>query len=211
MNSVIDSICKYKIIPVASIENAEDSLYVTEALLNAGLPLIEITFRTLSAAKSIEMISNRFQEVVVGAGTVFTIDQAQRAIDNGARCIVAPGINEDVVRYAQSREVNVFPGVMTPTEIEKALSLGLNYVKYFPAEAAGGIKMIKALSGPYSQVKFMPTGGINTKNVQNYLDLPNVFACGGSWMVDKSLIANKEYDKITAITKETLNMILAEN
>lgn len=211
MNSVIDSICKYKIIPVASIENAEDSLYVTEALLNAGLPLIEITFRTLSAAKSIEMISNRFQEVVVGAGTVFTIDQAQRAIDNGARCIVAPGINEDVVRYAQSREVNVFPGVMTPTEIEKALSLGLNYVKYFPAEAAGGIKMIKALSGPYSQVKFLPTGGINTKNVQNYLDLPNVFACGGSWMVDKSLIANKEYDKITAITKETLNMILAEN
>lgn len=211
MNSVIDSICKYKIIPVASIENAEDSLYVTEALLNAGLPLIEITFRTLSAAKSIEMISNRFQEVVVGAGTVFTIDQAQRAIDNGARCIVAPGINEDVVRYAQSREVNVFPGVMTPTEIEIALSLGLNYVKYFPAEAAGGIKMIKALSGPYSQVKFLPTGGINTKNVQNYLDLPNVFACGGSWMVDKSLIANKEYDKITAITKETLNMILAEN
>ncbi len=211
MNRVIETICQYQIIPVASIEKAEDSLYVAEALLKAGMPLIEVTFRTQSAAESIKMICKRFPEMIVGAGTVFTTRQAQSAIDNGAQCIVAPGLNEEVVRYAQSRDIIPFPGVMTPTEIEKACNLGLQYVKFFPAEAAGGIKLLKAFSGPYKHMLFMPTGGINASNVKSYLDLPNVFACGGTWMVDKSLIAGRDFARITALTEEALNKVHKDN
>lgn len=207
MNNTIEIISKHKIIPVAAIDNPEDSLYVAEALLKAGLPLIEVTFRTKTAGESIRLISEHFPEMVVGAGTVLSVEQTKSAIENGARCVVSPGINPNVVKYAANHNLVALPGVMTPTEIEQAIGLGLQYVKFFPAEAAGGVRMLKAFSGPYSEMRFMPTGGISPENFNNYLKLSNVFACGGSWMVNKSLVANKEFDKITKITRDAIDML----
>lgn len=207
MDKVLDAVCQYRIIPVAAIENADDSLYVAQALLKAGLPLIEITFRTHSAGESIRLIREHFPEMIVGAGTVLNMEQAKSAVENGAVCIVSPGTNRQIVEYTLQQGINAFPGVMTPTEIEQAMSMGLRYVKFFPAEAAGGIKMLKTFSGPYPEMRFMPTGGINTQNVKSYLDCSNVFSCGGSWMVNKALIANRDFDSITRITKEALEMI----
>lgn len=207
MNNTIEIISQHKIIPVAAIDNPEDSLYVAEALLKAGLPLIEVTFRTKTASESIRLISEHFPKMIVGAGTVLNTEQAKSAVESGACCIVSPGINPEVVNYSVNHNIMVFPGVMTPTEIEQAMGLGLSYVKFFPAEAAGGVRMLKAFSGPYPEMKFMPTGGINTENFNNYLKLSNVFACGGSWMVNKSLVANKEFDRITQITKEAIDML----
>lgn len=207
MNNTIEIICQHKIIPVAAIDNPEDSLYVAEALLKAGLPLIEVTFRTKTAGESIRRISEHFPEMMVGAGTVLNVEQAKSAVENGARCIVSPGINPEVVKYSMEHNTMAFPGVMTPTEIEQAMGLGLRYVKFFPAEAAGGVRMLKAFSGPYPEMKFMPTGGINTDNFINYLKMSNVFACGGSWMVNKFLVANKEFDRITQISMEAIDML----
>lgn len=207
MNNIIEIICQHKIIPVVTIDNPEDSLHIAEALLNAGLPLIEVTFRTKTAGESIRRISEYFPEMVVGAGTVLSVEQTKSAIENGARCVVSPGINPNVVKYAANHNIVALPGVMTPTEIEQAIGLGLQYVKFFPAEAAGGVRMLKAFSGPYPEMRFMPTGGISPENFNNYLKLSNVFACGGSWMVNKSLVANKEFDKITKITKDAINML----
>lgn len=207
MGNAIDLLEKYRLIPVAAIENPQDSLYVAEALLKAGLPLIEITFRTASAPESINLIRTHFPEMGVGAGTVLTMEQAKAAVENGAKCIVAPGTNNEIVDYAVKSGVDVFPGVMTPTEIENAMSKGLKHMKFFPAEAVGGIKVLNAFYGPYRDVKFMPTGGINTENIKEYLKRPNVFACGGSWMVKKTYIEDKAFETITTITKETLDSI----
>lgn len=207
MGKAIELMDKYKLIPVAAIEDPQDSLYVAEALLKAGLPLIEITFRTATAPESISLIRKKFPEMGVGAGTVLTMEQAKAAVDSGANCIVAPGTNNEIVDFSIKSGIDVCPGVMTPSEIENAMSKGLKYMKFFPAEAVGGIKVLNAFYGPYRNVKFMPTGGINTENIKEYLKRPNVFACGGSWMVKKTYVEDKAFGTITTITKETLESI----
>ena len=208
MNNVIDIIKKYKIVPVAAIKNAENACAVMNALIIGGLPLIEVTFRTDSAEESIKKIKDSFyQSACVGAGTVLSLDQAKHAISAGAEFIVSPGFNERVVDYVLNKGITIIPGIMTPSEIEKAISFGIKYVKFFPAEAAGGIKMLNAFSGPYPKVMYMPTGGVNMDNVSEYLAHPKVFACGGSWILDKRVIDNNGFGIITDITKETLRLI----
>jgi 2-dehydro-3-deoxyphosphogluconate aldolase/(4S)-4-hydroxy-2-oxoglutarate aldolase len=205
--NVLEIVKNNKVVPVAAIENSENAIPVAQALINGGLPLIEVTFRTAAAESSIKKITSEFSDVLVGAGTVLTVEQARKAIEAGASFIVSPGLNEKVVEFVLSKGVTVIPGIMTPSEIEKALSFGLEYVKFFPAEAAGGIKMLNAFSGPYPNMKYMPTGGINLENVSEYLAHPKVFACGGSWILNKRLIDNNGFEIITDIVKETIKVI----
>ena len=205
--NVLEIVKNNKVVPVAAIENSENAIPVAQALINGGLPLIEVTFRTAAAESSIKKITSEFSDVLVGAGTVLTVEQARKAIEAGASFIVSPGLNEKVVEFVLSKGVTVIPGIMTPSEIEKALSFGLEYVKFFPAEAAGGIKMLNAFSGPYPNMKYMPTGGINLENVSEYLAHPKVFACGGSWILNKRLIDNNGFEIITDIEKETIKVI----
>ena len=166
-----------------------------------------MTFRTAAAEESIRQISAAFPEMLVGAGTVTTTEQVDRAIGAGAKFIVSPGLNPKVVKYCQEKNIPITPGIQTPTEIEAALDLGLKLVKFFPAEPAGGLKMIKAIAAPYVDVTFMPTGGINEKNVREYLAYDRIVACGGSWMVKKDLVANGEFDKIREMTAEAVAIV----
>lgn len=204
---VIKKLESYGVVPVVAIENAGDSAALAEALIKGGLPCAEITFRTDAAEESIGVISKRYPQMTVAAGTVLSPEQAERAICAGASLIVSPGLNPAVVEYCLKKGYPVVPGTVTPTEIETAMSFGLEYVKFFPAEAAGGIKMIKAMSAPYSSVRFMPTGGINADNLSDYLSFEKVFACGGSWMVAKKLISAGEFDKIEELTREAVSTV----
>lgn len=207
ITNVIEMIKRYKIVPVAAIENAENAVPAASALTKGGLPLIEVTFRTEAAEESIKRITQEYKDILVGAGTVLSVDQADRAISAGASFIVSPGFNEKVVQFVIDKGVAVIPGIMTPSEIEKAMFYGLKYVKFFPAEAAGGIKMLNAFSGPYPEMRYMPTGGINLDNVNEYLSHPKVFACGGSWIMNKRVINNRGFDIITDIVRETIKSI----
>jgi 2-dehydro-3-deoxyphosphogluconate aldolase/(4S)-4-hydroxy-2-oxoglutarate aldolase len=194
-------------VPVVKIEHAENAIKLGKALLNGGLPCAEITFRTESAEEAIRSIASTLPEIILGAGTVLTADQAQKAIGAGAQFIVAPGFNPKVVDWCLEHEVPVIPGVATPTEIEMALDKGLNILKFFPAQTMGGIDMLKAIAAPYSGVKFVPTGGLNAQNLADYLKLPMVFACGGSWFVKANLISAGEFDEITRLTKEAVELV----
>ena len=207
MKDLMEKIEALGIVPVIVLEDAKNALPLAQALMNAKLPCAEVTFRTEAAAETIKIMSEQFPEMLVGAGTVLTIEQAQKAIECGAKFIVAPGLNEEIVKFCQSKKVAVIPGVMTAGEIEKALNLGLNYVKFFPAKQAGGIEMIKALSAPYKNVRFMPTGGIDEKNIEEFLKLPMVFACGGSFMVKNSLIKEGDFNKIEELCKNALQKV----
>ena len=171
------------IIPVIKIKDAAGAVPLAQALARGGLPAAEITFRTACAEEAIRRITAELPDMLVGAGTVLTVEQASRAKDAGASFIVSPGLNPEVVSWCLEAGVPVLPGVCTPSDIEKALSLGLKTVKFFPAEASGGVAMLKAMSAPYGDVRFMPTGGINEKNLLAYLSFPKVVACGGSFMV----------------------------
>ncbi|UTC66881.1 MULTISPECIES: KHG/KDPG aldolase/sugar kinase fusion protein [unclassified Treponema] len=196
MNKILKQIEKIGIVPVIVLENEKDALPLGTALSNAGLLCAEITFRTEAAEKAIEIFSKKFPDFLVGAGTVLSPEQADKAIAAGAKFIVSPGLNPKVVEHCVNLGFPVIPGVSTAGEIEQAMSFGLNTVKFFPAEAAGGLKFIKALSAPYSNIKFMPTGGINAQNIAEYAAFSKVIACGGSWMVSKELIKSGNFKKI---------------
>jgi 2-dehydro-3-deoxyphosphogluconate aldolase / (4S)-4-hydroxy-2-oxoglutarate aldolase len=173
-----------------------------------GLPVAEITFRTDAAEEAIRRISNEVPDILLGAGTVLTTEQAEKAIKAGAKFIVSPGLNPEVVTYCLDRDIPIAPGVSNPTDIEAAFKLGLKVLKFFPAEAFGGLKTLKAMSAPYGMMRFIPTGGINSKNLNKYLAFDKVLACGGSWMVGADLISAENFDKITALTKDAVATIM---
>jgi len=206
MSTALEKALQMKIVPVVAIHDAGHSDTLANALIEGGLPCAEITFRTAAAADAIRTMAKR-GDMLVGAGTVLTIAQVKLAVDAGATFVVAPGLNPRVVGYCREQNIPITPGVATPTDIETALDLGLKILKYFPAEAFGGLKTLKAISAPYTTVKFIPTGGINADNVVAYLEHPKVVACGGSWMVKSALIAAGQFDKITSLTREAVNLV----
>ena len=196
------------LIPVIKVNDAADAVPLCKALADGGLPVAEITFRSDAAKQAIQNVHEALPEVLLGAGTVLTIQQVDEAIEAGAGYIVSPGFNAEVVAYCVEKNIPIVPGCSTPSDIEKALSLGITTVKFFPAEASGGLAMIKAMSAPYGQVRFVPTGGINEKNVNAYLAHPSIVACGGSWMVPEEAVKAKNWEKITLLAKEAVNTIL---
>ena len=202
MNDVLEQIGKTGIVPVVVLNNASDAEPLANALIKGGLPCAEVTFRTAAAEESIKIMATKFPEMFVGAGTVLTTEQVDRAIGAGAKFIVSPGFNPKVVEYCIKNNYPICPGIMTPTELEMALGFGLDVVKFFPAENAGGLKMIKAMAAPYTMMKFMPTGGINATNVRDYLACDKILACGGSWMVKGDLISAGKFDEIQKLTAE---------
>jgi len=206
MHPMFEQLAAVRLVPVIVINDASKAVPLAKALCDGGLPCAEVTFRTAQAADAIRAIADAVPDMLLGAGTVLTPAQVDQALAAGAKYIVAPGLNPDVVRYCQSKNVPVLPGICTPSELEQGLALGLEALKFFPAEAAGGVNMLKALSGPYRGVKFMPTGGITQKNLNDYLSVKSVFACGGSWMVKDDLIESGDFAKITELTKEALSI-----
>lgn len=208
MENLLKRIEETGIVPVVKIERVEDAVNLASALREGGLPCAEITFRTSAAAGAIRQITSTFSDMLVGAGTVLTTEQANAAIEAGAHFIVSPGLNPAVVKYCVDRGFPVIPGIATPSELEQAISFGLKAVKFFPAENAGGIAMIKAMSAPYTDIKFMPTGGINTENLNSYLDSPKVIACGGSWMVKPELINAGDFEAIKGLARQAVEKML---
>lgn len=206
MREKFKKVIRHRIVPVVAIKEAENATPLAEALIEGGLPCAEITFRTAAAEAVIETLAKRV-DMQVGAGTVLKIEQVQTAVDAGACFIVAPGFNPKVVEYCLNHSIPVTPGVATPTDIEGAMGFGLEIVKYFPAEAFGGLKTLKAISAPYTMMKFIPTGGINIGNVCEYLRHPKVAAVGGSWMVKSSLISDRHFETITRLTKEAVALV----
>jgi 2-dehydro-3-deoxyphosphogluconate aldolase/(4S)-4-hydroxy-2-oxoglutarate aldolase len=204
---VFDRIRDGRVLPVVTLDRAEDAVPVGRALLAGGLACIEITFRTDAASHAIASLSNRLPEMLVGAGTVLTVEQAQVAFDAGSRFVVSPGYDDDVVEWCLRRGIPVLPGVMTPTEITRALRHGLDLVKFFPAEAAGGAAAVAALGATFPAVRFVPTGGIDPENLERYLRLPMVAACGGSWITDRRLIAERDFDRIRRLTEEAVAVV----
>ena len=207
MNKVLEDLQKIGIVPVVVINDAKDAKPLAEALIKGGLPCAEVTFRTEAAEESIKIISENFPEMLVGAGTVLTTEQADRAVAAGAKFIVAPGLNPQVVEHCIKKGYPVAPGTATPSEMEQAMSFGLDVVKFFPAENNGGLSMIKAVAAPYVGLKFMPTGGINAINVRDYLAYDRILCCGGSWMVKGDLIKAGEFKKIEELTREAANIV----
>ena len=207
MNETLKKIGETGIIPVVVLNRVADAEPLAESLIKGGLPCAEVTFRTDAAEDSIRAIAKKFPEMFVGAGTVLTVEQADRAVDAGAKFIVSPGLNPKVVEHCLKKNYPITPGIMTPSELEIALGFGLDVVKFFPAENAGGLKMIKAISAPYTMMKFMPTGGINTTNVRDYLACDKILACGGSWMVKGDLINAGDFAKIQELTKEAAAIV----
>ena len=207
MNDVIMKIGQMGIVPVVVLNDVKNAVPLAQSLINGGLPCAEVTFRTEVAQQSIAEISKNFPRMFVGAGTVLTTEQVDRAVDAGAKFIVSPGFNPKVVEYCIKKGYPVTPGIMTPTELEMALEFGLDVVKFFPAENAGGLKMIKAMAAPYTKMKFMPTGGINPQNVREYLQCDKILACGGSWMVKGDLINSGNFAEIEKLTKEASQIV----
>ena len=204
---IIERIKQIGIIPVVSLPGLEHALPLAEALLAGGLPCAEITFRTAAAAAAITQIKQRFPEILLGAGTVLSTAQAQIALDAGAEFLVSPGTNPAVVDFCIANSMTIFPGVCTPTEIEMNLAKGRSVMKFFPAEPAGGIKFLKAICAPYKGVRFIPTGGIDTKNIGDYLALPQVVACGGSWMVKPELMKENNFAEIKRLSVEAVKLV----
>ena len=207
MNEVLMKIGQMGIVPVVVLNDVKNAVPLAQSLINGGLPCAEVTFRTEAAQQSIAEISKNFPQMFVGAGTVLTTEQVDRAVDAGAKFIVSPGFNPKVVEYCIKKGYPVTPGIMTTTELEMALEFGLDVVKFFPAENAGGLKMIKAMAAPYTKMKFMPTGGINPQNVREYLQCDKILACGGSWMVKGDLINSGNFAEIEKLTKEASQIV----
>ncbi|MCL2811187.1 MAG: bifunctional 4-hydroxy-2-oxoglutarate aldolase/2-dehydro-3-deoxy-phosphogluconate aldolase [Clostridia bacterium] len=196
------------IVPVIKVDDAADAVPLCRALAQGGLPVAEITFRTAAAPEAIANVSRELPHVLLGAGTVINGEQVDRALAAGAKYIVSPGINPEVVRHCQKVGLPIVPGCANPSDIEIALSLGVKIVKFFPAEALGGLTLIKALAGPYGDVSFVPTGGIGEKNLLEYLAFPKVAACGGSWMVPDGAIRAKDWAKIQSLTASAIQLML---
>ena len=207
MNQILEQLGTYGIVPVVVLQDAAKAEPLAKTLCKGGLACAEVTFRTDAAEESIRIMSEKFPEMLVGAGTVLTTEQADRAVKAGAKFIVSPGLNPEVVKWCQAHEVPVIPGIVTPTEMAQAIGLGLTMVKFFPAEPAGGISMIKAMAAPYVGLKFMPTGGINAKNLEDYLSSDKIICCGGSWMVKGDLVKAGEFDKIRELTAEACKLV----
>ena len=197
------------VIPVVKIDRASQAPQMAEALLAGGLPCAEITFRTTAAEESLKQIAASFPEVALGAGTVLTLDQAQRAFRAGARFIVSPGFDRKVVAWCLTEGIPVMPGVATPTEIQMALDCGLSILKFFPAEALGGIPLLEAIAAPFVDVRFVPTGGITPSNLADYLRLPMVHAVGGSWLVSAKLLKAEGFGEITRLARQAVEIVAA--
>lgn len=193
MNDILGKIAALRLVPVVKIEDSKDSVLLGRALINGNLPLAEVTFRTAVAEAAIRAMTAELPELLVGAGTVLSIDQVKSAVNAGARFIVAPGFNPTVVDYCLENDICVVPGVNNPSQIERALERKLKVVKFFPAEASGGLPFLKAVAAPYSDIRFMPTGGINLHNLLSYLSFSRVIACGGSWLVEPGLITAGDF------------------
>ena len=202
MTKTFEALSRIGVVPVITIDRSQDAVPLARALLNGGIGCAEITFRTASAEEAIQRISGECHEMLVGAGTVLTVQQAEQAIRAGAQYIVAPGFDAAVVDWCQEHGVPVLPGLATPTEINMALARGVKLLKFFPSEEIGGVRMLKALYAPYQEVQFIPTGGIKAHNLAEYLVLPNVVACGGSWMATGSMISEGKFDEITRLSRE---------
>lgn len=207
MKDLKEQFRKIGIVPVVVLEDVKDAEPLADALCEGGLPCAEVTFRTAAAADVIRAMTKKRPEMLVGAGTVLTAGQVDRAVEAGAKFIVSPGCNPEIVKYCQEKGVPVTPGTQTPSEMEQALELGLDFVKFFPAEPAGGLKMVKAVAAPYVGLSFMPTGGINAGNVREYLAYDRIVACGGSWMVPGALVKKGDFDEIKALTAEAAAIV----
>lgn len=202
MKTLEERFYDYAVVPVVVLNDADDAVPLADALIKGGLPCAEVTFRTDAAEESIRRICESFPDMLVGAGTVLTTKQVERAYKAGAKFIVSPGFDPEIIDCCISIGLPVLPGCITPSEIAQAVKRGLKVVKFFPAEQSGGVAMIKAMAAPYSMVKFMPTGGISTKNLADYLSCDKILCCGGSWMVKEDLIRSGSFDKITDMTRE---------
>ncbi len=207
MSNVMERIHQYGLVPVIKLDRVEDAVPLCQALEEGGLPVAEVTFRTEAAEESMRRISKACPNVLLGAGTVVTVEQVKRAVDAGAAFIVSPGFGRSVVEYCVKSGIAITPGAITPTEIQFLMEYGLSVAKFFPAENAGGVGMIKALAAPFPHMRFIPTGGINADNVMNYLAFDKVIACGGSWMVKSGLIAEGKFGKIKDLVAEAVSLI----
>ena len=204
MEKIEEQLQKFGVVPVVVLNDAKDALPLAKALIEGGLPCAEVTFRTEAAEESIRRMAAEYPQMLVGAGTVLTTEQVDRAVNAGAKFIVSPGFDPEIVDYCLSKEIPIFPGCVTPSEVAQAVKRGLKVVKFFPAEQYGGVATIKALAAPYTMVRFMPTGGVSAKNLKDYLSCDKIVACGGSWMVKGDMIKAGEFDKICEMTKEAV-------
>lgn len=202
---MIDQLASLRIIPVVALDSADDAEPLAEALIAGGLPVAEITLRTDSALDAIRKLRDR-DDILIGSGTVHSADQAEASVEAGARFIVTPGFNPKTVSWCVENNIPVFPGISSPTDLESALEHGLDVVKFFPAETLGGVKTLKAFAGPYGGMKFIPTGGVGAGNLGEYLSLSCVVACGGSWMVKPSLFADGNFDEVSRLTHEAVDL-----
>ena len=207
MNEVLEKIQEIGIVPVVVLDDVKDAAPLAKALCEGGLPCAEVTFRTAAAEESIRLMHEAYPDMVLAAGTVLTTEQVDRAVAAGASLIVSPGFDPEIVDYCISKNIEVVPGIVTPSELAQAVKRGLTRVKFFPAEAAGGLAMIKAMCAAYTNVRIMPTGGINAKDIGDYLACDKIFCCGGSWMVKGDLIKAGEFDKIKDMTAEAVEVV----
>ena len=205
--NVSERLAASAVVPVIVLDDAKDAVATARALLAGGVDVMEITFRTAAAADSIKAVAESCPDMLVGAGTVITLEQCKKAVECGAKFIVSPGFDEEVVRWCVENGVAVTPGCVTPTEIMAAMKLGLNVVKFFPAGVYGGLKAMKSLSAPFGGVKFIPTGGVDAKNLKEYLEAPFVHAVGGSWLCPKKEIAAGNFDAVTALCREASEIV----
>ena len=207
MSTVTEKISTLGVVPVGVLEDAKDAAPLAKALVEGGLPCAEVTFRTDAAEESIKIMTSEYPDMFVGAGTVLTIEQVDRAVAAGAKFIVSPGFDPEIVDYCLSKEIPIFPGCITPSEVAQAVKRGLKVVKFFPAEQFGGVATIKAMAAPYVGLKFMPTGGVSAKNLESYLSCDKIVACGGSWMVKGDLVKAGKFDEIKAMTEEAVKLV----
>lgn len=202
MKTIEEIFAELKVVPVVVLDDAKDAEPLAKALVEGGLPCAEVTFRTEAAAESIRIMTEVYPDMLVGAGTVLTTEQVDKAVGSGAKFIVSPGFDPEIVDYCIGKNIPVFPGCISPSEVAQAVKRGLKVVKFFPAEQSGGLAMIKAMAAPYHMLKFMPTGGINTENLKEYLACDKILCCGGSWMVKGDMIKAGEFEKIKKLTRE---------
>ena len=207
MSTVTEKISTLGVVPVVVLEDAKDAAPLAKALVEGGLPCAEVTFRTDAAEESIKIMTSEYPDMFVGAGTVLTIEQVDRAVAAGAKFIVSPGFDPEIVDYCLSKEIPIFPGCITPSEVAQAVKRGLKVVKFFPAEQFGGVATIKAMAAPYVGLKFMPTGGVSAKNLESYLSCDKIVACGGSWVGKGDLVKAGKFDEIKAMTEEAVKLV----
>lgn len=207
MTNMLNLVAEKKLVPVVKLDRVDDALPLGEALIKGGLPVAEVTFRTDAAEESIRRMKKEFPDMMVGAGTVVNTEQAKRALDAGAAFLVSPGTSTKIIEFALDNNIPIFPGACTPSEIMTCMDYGLPLAKFFPAKQFGGLDTIKALSAPFPSMKFMPTGGVNAKNILEFLAFPKIIACGGSWMVKADLINDGNFDEVTRLTKEAVDLL----